>query len=370
MVVLSTHTERSRIALEARRRPPGAAAPRQDGARPNTTTTEASEDDPPTRQPRRLEKQGLYDPAYEHDACGVGFVANIRGEKSHDVVHEGHPRAREPRAPRRLRLRSGDRRRRRPARPGARRASCAARCARSGIELPEPGRYAVGMIFLAQDPAAAARQAAILEQPRRERGPARARLARRARRRRRRSAGSRARACRASASSSSRRRRRGRRSGRLRAQALRDPPARGEADRAGARGRHFFYVHELLEPHARLHGHADLAPDPGLLPGRLRSRVRVGALPRALALQHQHARRPGISRIRSATSRTTARSTRSSGNQNWMHAREGTMSLARCSATTSRSSTRSCATGRPTPRASTTCSSSWCWRAASCPKRS
>ncbi len=51
-------------------------------------------------------KQGLYDPAFEHDACGVGFVANIRGEKSHDVVAEGHPGAREPRAPRRLRLRS------------------------------------------------------------------------------------------------------------------------------------------------------------------------------------------------------------------------------------------------------------------------
>ena len=32
-----------------------------------------------------------------------------------------------------------------------------------GIELPEPGRYAVGMIFLAQDPAAAAQQVAILE---------------------------------------------------------------------------------------------------------------------------------------------------------------------------------------------------------------
>ena len=25
-------------------------------------------------------KQGLYDPRYEHDACGVGFVANIKGE--------------------------------------------------------------------------------------------------------------------------------------------------------------------------------------------------------------------------------------------------------------------------------------------------
>jgi glutamate synthase (NADPH/NADH) large chain len=31
-------------------------------------------------------RQGLYDPAFEHDACGVGFVVNVRGRKSNDVV--------------------------------------------------------------------------------------------------------------------------------------------------------------------------------------------------------------------------------------------------------------------------------------------
>ena len=36
-----------------------------------------------------MDKQGLYDPAHEHDACGVGFVANVRGEKSHEVVAKG-----------------------------------------------------------------------------------------------------------------------------------------------------------------------------------------------------------------------------------------------------------------------------------------
>jgi glutamate synthase (NADPH/NADH) large chain len=30
--------------------------------------------------------QGLYDPAHEHDACGVGFVVNVKGERSHDIV--------------------------------------------------------------------------------------------------------------------------------------------------------------------------------------------------------------------------------------------------------------------------------------------
>jgi len=34
-------------------------------------------------------RQGLYDPANEHDSCGVGFVANIKGRKSHDVIGAG-----------------------------------------------------------------------------------------------------------------------------------------------------------------------------------------------------------------------------------------------------------------------------------------
>jgi glutamate synthase (NADPH/NADH) large chain len=33
--------------------------------------------------------QGLYDPTNEHDACGVGFVAHIKGAKSHDIVEKG-----------------------------------------------------------------------------------------------------------------------------------------------------------------------------------------------------------------------------------------------------------------------------------------
>jgi glutamate synthase (NADPH/NADH) large chain len=34
-------------------------------------------------------KQGLYDPRHEHDSCGVGFVANIKGLKSHDIITQG-----------------------------------------------------------------------------------------------------------------------------------------------------------------------------------------------------------------------------------------------------------------------------------------
>ncbi|OUC07126.1 hypothetical protein RY27_16800, partial [Litorilinea aerophila] len=33
-------------------------------------------------------KQGLYDPRFEHDACGVGFVVNIKGHKSHTIIRQ------------------------------------------------------------------------------------------------------------------------------------------------------------------------------------------------------------------------------------------------------------------------------------------
>ena len=34
-------------------------------------------------------KQGLYDPKFEHDACGIGCVANIKGVPSHDIIKQG-----------------------------------------------------------------------------------------------------------------------------------------------------------------------------------------------------------------------------------------------------------------------------------------
>ena len=33
-------------------------------------------------------KTGLYHPSYEHDACGIGFVANIKGNKSHQYISD------------------------------------------------------------------------------------------------------------------------------------------------------------------------------------------------------------------------------------------------------------------------------------------
>src|ERR1700685_3872364 len=33
-------------------------------------------------------KQGLYDPQFEHESCGVGFVVNMKGRKSHTLIEQ------------------------------------------------------------------------------------------------------------------------------------------------------------------------------------------------------------------------------------------------------------------------------------------
>ena len=40
-------------------------------------------------QPRSRAGEGLYDPAFEHDACGVAFVATLTGVPSHSIVRQG-----------------------------------------------------------------------------------------------------------------------------------------------------------------------------------------------------------------------------------------------------------------------------------------
>ena len=92
-------------------------------------------------------KQGLYDPRFEHDACGVGFVVNIKGEKSHEIVEQALTV-----------LQNLDHR-------GA--CGCEENtgdgagillqvphtffqdaCEGLGFQLPDPGDYGVGMLFL------------------------------------------------------------------------------------------------------------------------------------------------------------------------------------------------------------------------------
>ena len=94
--------------------------------------------------------QGLYDPAFEHDACGVGFIADLTGKKTHRIVedalkilvnmtHRGAVGA-DPLA--------GD---------GAGlliqipHELLGAECAKLGFTLPEPGQYAVGQMFLPKE---------------------------------------------------------------------------------------------------------------------------------------------------------------------------------------------------------------------------
>ena len=43
---------------------------------------------PRARRPGLPTKQGLYDPWFEHDACGVGFVVDIKGRKSHQILQQ------------------------------------------------------------------------------------------------------------------------------------------------------------------------------------------------------------------------------------------------------------------------------------------
>ena len=50
---------------------------------------------------------GCYDPAFEHDACGVAFVADLQRPASHRGRRPRADGAREPRPPRRLRGRPG-----------------------------------------------------------------------------------------------------------------------------------------------------------------------------------------------------------------------------------------------------------------------
>src|SRR2546421_5815725 len=96
-------------------------------------------------------KQGLYDPRFEHESCGVGFVVNAKGKKSHQIIQQALQV-----------LRNLDRR-------GA--CGCEAntgdgagllmqmphaflqkQCDKLGFKLPKPGQYGAGLIFLPQDP--------------------------------------------------------------------------------------------------------------------------------------------------------------------------------------------------------------------------
>ncbi len=95
-------------------------------------------------------KQGLYDPVHEKENCGVGFIAHMKGDKSHDIISQGLELLN------RLEHRgavgadplTGD---------GAGiliqvpHEFFKAQCQKIGISLPEEGQYGAGLVFLPRD---------------------------------------------------------------------------------------------------------------------------------------------------------------------------------------------------------------------------
>jgi len=96
--------------------------------------------------------QGLYDPKHEHDACGVGFVAHVKGRKSHAILEQGltvlknlthrgavgaDPKASDGAG---ILIQIPDR-------------FFRAEMAKQGVELTPVGQYGVGMVFLPREPA-------------------------------------------------------------------------------------------------------------------------------------------------------------------------------------------------------------------------
>jgi glutamate synthase (ferredoxin) len=95
-------------------------------------------------------KQGLYDPQFEHDSCGVGFVVNVKGRKSHEIIQQAlnvllnldH------RGACGCEVNTGD---------GAGilmqmpHAFLKKACAKSRIDLPDEGQYGCGIVYLPPD---------------------------------------------------------------------------------------------------------------------------------------------------------------------------------------------------------------------------
>ncbi|AEG59106.1 glutamate synthase large subunit [Desulforamulus ruminis] len=96
-------------------------------------------------------KQGLYNPRFEHDACGIGFVANIKGEKSNEILRQALTILMnlDHRGGQGAEVNTGD---------GAGiliqipHGFFVKECEKLNMDLPPAGRYGVGMLFLPRDP--------------------------------------------------------------------------------------------------------------------------------------------------------------------------------------------------------------------------
>ena len=116
---------------------------------------------------------GLYDPSYEHDACGIALVAKLRGEASHAVVEKALDALEnlEHRGAEGADPSTGD---------GAGillQIPDTFFRAVAGVELPAPGLYGIGVLLSPDRPRAADRARRADRGDGRSRGPARAGLA-------------------------------------------------------------------------------------------------------------------------------------------------------------------------------------------------
>ena len=105
---------------ESRSRP-GAGDFRRAAQRNEVTWTRSAVQKVPAIPRGRRPRRGCTTRRHEHDACGLGFVAHIKGRKSHAIVTQGLVDPREPDAPRRDGRRSAAGRRRRHPAPASRR---------------------------------------------------------------------------------------------------------------------------------------------------------------------------------------------------------------------------------------------------------
>ena len=119
--------------------------------------------------PEMPERQGLYDPQFEHDSCGVGFVVDVKGRKSHQIVVQALTVLKNllHRGACGCEVNTGD---------GAGillqmpHAFLRGECAKLGISLPAPTWYGAGLVFLPTDPAQASRCQSVFEQVIQEEG--------------------------------------------------------------------------------------------------------------------------------------------------------------------------------------------------------
>ncbi len=107
-------------------------------------------------------RDGLYDPRHEHDACGVGFIADMKGKKSHAIIKNGLQILEnlEHRGAVGADPLMGD---------GAGMLAqiphklLAEECQKAGFSLPQPGHYGVASIFMPKDDQTSASFQAIIE---------------------------------------------------------------------------------------------------------------------------------------------------------------------------------------------------------------